>query len=353
MNAALQVPATHACAKCGGPSINHLDVDGTDCCDYCVGRVVEEIKNNPNLTKHECRVMLLQDDELYAACRTNQVRATKPQMAALHEVLIRIVKEIAPCTVRQVFYQATIRGAVEKAEAGYDRVQRALVILRRSGRIGYSKITDNTRWQIKPSTYDGPQEALEEAAREYRRAVWGDVDAYIEMWIEKDALAGVVSPITRAADVALMVARGYSSLSFLHSSAEDIKDCGKPAYIYQLGDFDPSGQDAARHIEQTLREFAPEAEIHFERLAVLPWQIKEWELPTRPTKQSDSRARKFGHKESVELDSIHPQQLREIVAGAISRHLPVGHLNRLKAKEESDRQALRAIAMDGGDGTAA
>jgi hypothetical protein len=108
------------------------------------------------------------DDELYAACRTNGVRATKRQMEALHEALVRIVKEIAPCTVRQVFYQATVRSVVDKTEAGYDRVQRALVVLRRNGRIGYRQITDNTRWQIKPTTYTGLQDALQETARLYR-----------------------------------------------------------------------------------------------------------------------------------------------------------------------------------------
>ena len=78
-----------------------------------------------------------------------------------------------------------------------------------------------------------------------------------------------------------------------------------PAYIYHLGDFDPSGLNAAREIEKTLREMAPEAEIHFERLAVTPEQIGIWSLPTRPTKTTDSRAKGFGDI-SVELDAIPP-----------------------------------------------
>lgn len=347
VSTAIQAPTVHACPRCGGPSINHLDVDDTDLCGRCFMGLVKSLDSETGyaLTKHEGWAARLEDGELYTACRTNEVRATKPQMAALHEILIRITTDIAPCTVRQVFYQATVRGAIDKTEAGYDRVQRALVQLRRTGRIPFRKITDNTRWQIKPTTYDGPKDALEDAAREYRRAVWGDVDAYVEIWIEKDALAGVVAPITGVADVALMVSRGYSSLTFLHSSAEDIADCGKPAYIYQLGDFDPSGQDAARHIEQTLRELAPRAEIHFERLAVLPQQIEEWRLPSRPTKTTDSRAKGFGYAESVELDSIHPDNLRGIVAGAISRHLPANHIKAIKAAEDSDRERLRLLAF--------
>lgn len=283
------------------------------------------------------------DREVYAACRTNGRRATQLQMAALYEALTRIVAEIKPCTVRQVFYQATVRGAVVKDESGYDRVQRALVELRRSGRVPYRSITDNTRWQIKPTTYDSLQDALESTAALYRRAVWADTDAYVEVWLEKDALAGVVQAVTAKYDVPLMVARGFSSLSFLHSAAEDIAALDKPAYIYHLGDRDPSGVCAAGKIEETLREFAPEAEIHFDQLAVLPWQITAWNLPTRPTKTSDSRSKTF-KGDSVELDAIHPKQLRQTVADAITQHLPSAQMEVLKIAEDSEREMLRSFA---------
>jgi hypothetical protein len=266
-------------------------------------------------------------------------------MAARNNALVQIVEQIHPCTVRQTFYQATIRGIVEKTEAGYDKVQRALVELRMSGRIPFRSITDNTRWQIKPTTYDSLSDALNETARLYRRAVWSDVDAYVEFWLEKDALAGVVKPITAKYDVPLMVARGFSSISFLHSAAEDINELDKPAYIYHLGDHDPSGVCAGHKIEQTLRRFAPVAEIHFERLAVLPDQIEALKLPTRPTKQTDSRARNF-RGDSVELDAIHPETLRVLVELNIKKHLPAHQMHVLAIAEQSERQMLRMFARD-------
>ena len=143
-----------------------------------------------------------------------------------------------------------------------------------------------------------------------------------------------------------MVARGYSSLSFLAASAEGITTIGKPAYIYHLGDYDPSGQDAARKIEETLRELAPDAEIHFERLAVTPQQIMWWGLPTRPTKTKDSRAKNFG-AESVELDAIPPDDLRTLVKDAIERHLPKWKLDALKEIEETEREAIAAFVRQG------
>jgi hypothetical protein len=123
-------------------------------------------------------------------------------------------------------------------------VQTDLVWLRRNGKLPYDWLADNTRWQRKPRSYNNISEALEQTAQFYRKNLWADADCYVEVWLEKDALAGVVFPVTAAFDVPLMVARGYASLSFLHSAAEYINSLDVPAYIYHFGDFDPSGVNA-------------------------------------------------------------------------------------------------------------
>ena len=107
-------------------------------------------------------------------------------------------------------------------------------------------LADATRWMRKPDTFGGIEEALDDCARYYRKALWRDAGAYAEIWLEKDALAGVIYPITDTYDVPLMVARGYASLSFLHSAAEAISERGVPVYIYHLGDFDPVASMPAR-----------------------------------------------------------------------------------------------------------
>jgi len=208
-----------------------------------------------------------------------------------------------------------VRSLVEKTEDGYRKVQTDLTLLRRSGELPYGWLADNTRWQRKPRTFDGVEAALQHTAAFYRKSLWTGADAYVEIWLEKDALAGVVWPITALYDVPLMVARGYASLSFLHSAAEAIGELDVPAYIYHLGDFDPSGVNAGDKIEETLRDMAPDAEIIFERIAVTPEQIAAWRLPTRPTKATDSRAKNFGDI-SVELDAIEPNRLRELARRA-------------------------------------
>jgi hypothetical protein len=164
----------------------------------------------------------------------------------------------------------------------------------------------------------------------------------VEVWLEKDALAGVVYPVTSMYDVPLMVARGYASLSFLHSAAEYINRLEVPTYIYHFGDFDPSGVNAGEKIEQTLIEMASDAEIHFKCIAVTPDQIRRWHLPTRPTTTTDSRAKAFGAY-SVELDAIEPDRLRDLVEQAIQRHLPAHQFRVLKEAEASERAFLRRL----------
>jgi hypothetical protein len=273
-------------------------------------------------------------------------RATKAEVERRRDSLLDIVAEMQPMTVRQVFYQAVVRDLIEKSDAGYKKIQTDLVLLRRDGELPYNWLADNTRWQRKPRTFDGVEDALQATAQLYRKALWANADAYVEVWLEKDALAGVVLPITAMYDVPLMVARGYASLSFLHSAAEHIATLDVPTYVYHFGDYDPSGVNAAERIEETLNELAPDAVIYFERVAVTPEQIEDWDLPTRPTKASDKRAKNFGDV-SVELDAIDPDTLRDLVRDAIEEHLPEDQFKVLKAAEESEREILAALAKRG------
>ena len=245
-----------------------------------------------------------------------------------------------PQTVRQVFYALTVRGVIKKAEIEYQRtVIRLLVDMREADEIPFSWIADNTRWQRKPATFVGLDACLNSTAKFYRRDLWAAMPVYVEVWCEKDALAGVLLEETSPYDVPLMVAKGYASISFLYGAAKAIEDKGKPAFIYHFGDLDPSGVDAARDIEAKLRRYAPGAEIHFERPAVTREQVEEWNLPTRPTKMTDTRAKKFVGS-SVELDAIPAAKLRQLVRQCIERHVNKQQLELLRIAETSEREIL-------------
>jgi hypothetical protein len=286
-------------------------------------------------------------DPFYVASdiKLKRSRRTKAEVTAVRNAILDILTDDNPQTVRQVFYALTVRGVIAKAEIEYQRtVIRLLVEMREAGQIPFEWIADNTRWMRKPSTFVGLEACLQNTSRFYRRDLWAAMPVYVEIWCEKDALAGVLMEETEVFDVPLMVARGYASLSFLHSAAMAIQAKDKPAYIYHFGDLDPSGVDAARDIEAKLRRYAPDAEIHFERPAVTRAQVDEWNLPTRPTKQADTRAKKFGSDTSVELDAIPARKLRELVRDVINRHVDQQQLEFLRAAEKSERELLTAWA---------
>jgi hypothetical protein len=246
-----------------------------------------------------------------------------------------------PMTVRQVFYRMSAAGVVPKTENGYRQVQYALVAMRQRGVIPYEWIADNTRWVRKPRTYSSLQDMLRESQALYRRALWSEQDAYVEVWLEKDALAGVVFPITEQWDVPLYVTRGYPSRTYLYNAAEALRGIRKPKFIYHFGDYDASGVDAARAIEQGLRQFG--ADFHFQRVAVTPEQVAEYGLQTRPAKRSDPRAARFG-AEAVELDAMPPAILRGLVAQCITRHIDWQALERLRVVEMAERATLADVA---------
>ncbi len=205
-------------------------------------------------------------------------------------------------------------------------------------------IADGTRLRLKPLTWSSTQAALQNTAKMYRRDLWIDQDVHVEIWTEKDAIRGVVYPVTEEFDVPLMISRGYSSETFLHDTAEEINAIGKDSVIYQLGDHDPSGVDAWRDIQRKPLGFVdPGINLVFERIAVTPEQIVSMSLPTRPTKQSDSRAAKFAG-ESVEVDAIPSTTLRALVREAIEQWIDPEQLRIARAAEESERKALEINA---------
>lgn len=281
--------------------------------------------------------------QTYRSRSTRRNRRSSAQMVAIEKAMLEILGEHKPQTVRQVFYQLVSRGVVDKTEREYKgTVIRVLSRMRRAGRLPFDWIADNTRWQRKPDSYSSLGDALEDMQRFYRRDVWREQADYVEVWCEKDALAGVIYDETAQWDVPLMVSRGYSSLSLLHGAAQTAAAKAKPCHIYYLGDYDPSGLDIARCIERDLRGFAKNAEICFHRVAVTPEQIQELHLPTRPTKKTDTRAKGF-QGQSVELDAIPSDTLRGIVRRCILGHIDEGTYENTRRVERAEIETLETF----------
>jgi hypothetical protein len=270
-------------------------------------------------------------------------------MAKLREAIYEVLDVDNPMTVRQVFYRLVALGIIDKTENDYkNAVGRVLLQLRREGEVPYRWVADNTRWMRKPSTWPSVEGMLEHTARTYRRDLWADQNVYVELWCEKDALAGVIMEETGPWDVPLMVTKGFSSETYLYEAAQAIIAEEKPAYLYYFGDHDPSGVMIDRSIRRHLARMAPEAEIHFQRVAVLPEQIRELRLPTRPTKKSGSHGRHFKGR-SVELDAIPAQQLRLMVRECIEQHVDQRAFEITKIAEGNERELLARLCEQLGD----
>ena len=301
------------------------------------------------------------------------MRRTKSQIDDIKTAIYKLCEQYQPMTVRQLFYALTVKGVIEKAESEYKNVVcRLTKEMRLAGELPWDWLADHTRWQHKPRTYGGISDCLEQSQAAYRRALWDPKtnSNYVEIWLEKDALTGVFYDVTSEYDVPLMPCRGYPSLSFLRSAATTIawrqkiltdkwimeKDevlvRTRPRLtIYYFGDFDPTGVDISRNIEDRIRSFLIEMDseysrdfhFYFKRVAINEDQIKDMDLQTRPTKQSDTRAKKFGHNVSVELDAIEPNKLRQMIRSCVLENIDEGELERVWQTEEAERKLLDQV----------
>ena len=274
--------------------------------------------------------------------KEKRVRRNGEQMKTVKDAIFKFAQEMRPVSVRQIFYNLTTQNIVDKTKNGYEQVVSISGKMREDGELPFSWISDATRWMRKPDTHDTLIDALEITKETYRKNLWANQSASVEIWLEKEALSGVVFPITARWDVPLMVTRGYPSKTFLYTSAEDL-NVDKTNYIYMLSDYDPSGVDLSRNTESTLRKYADEdCDITFERIAVTESQINEWELPSRPTKKSDVRSKTFTG-ESVELDAIPPDSLRGLVEDSITQHIDESSYLQLCEIESAERESLQAF----------
>jgi hypothetical protein len=120
---------------------------------------------------------------------------TKADVAAIRAAIIEILTADHPQTVRQIYYQLVVRGLVQKTEIEYSQtVSRLLTEMRLAGELEWSWIVDNSRRASVTRTFDNVADALNNSARYYRRSALRESDIYIEIWTEKDALAGILKP---------------------------------------------------------------------------------------------------------------------------------------------------------------
>lgn len=275
-------------------------------------------------------------------------RRTRERVETLDAQIIAVLSEDHPQSVRHVFYRMTdprLPEPVEKSDRGYRHVQDRCVKLRRSGAIPYGWIADMSRRGYYVNTFHGAGDFLRRMRGLYRADLWRDAALRCEVWVESRSIASVLIDDCDELAVALFPCGGFSSLSFVHSAAEEHNESGdnRPLVVLYVGDYDPAGVLIDQSLEREMRRHLSERiALIFVRVGINPEQIEVCDLPTKPRKASDRRSPHVAA--TVEAEAMPARILRGILRERIERMLPEGALTAAKVAEQSEREHIERMA---------
>lgn len=188
-------------------------------------------------------------------------------------------------TLRQLYYQFVARGIIANKQSEYNRLGSVVNDARLAGLMDWDMIEDRTRNLQDMPKWDTPQSLIEAAASQYRSDIWAEQEIRAEVWIEKEALVGVVEPICRELRIPYFACRGYGSQSELwragHRFRRHLKN-GQSVLVLHLGDHDPSGIDMTRDNTARLALFARSGRVEVRRLALNMDQVEQYFSATQP-----------------------------------------------------------------------
>ncbi|MFB6771101.1 hypothetical protein [Streptomyces sp. NPDC056337] len=251
-------------------------------------------------------------------------------------------------TLRQLYYQFVARGYIANKQTEYKRLGGIVNDARLAGLLDWDYIVDRTRNLRGLSHWDNPEAVIQSAAYGYRTERWANQPHRVEVWIEKDALVGVISQVCQRNDVNYFSCRGYTSQSELWGAARRMvryERAGQKPVIIHLGDHDPSGVDMTRDIEDRMALFG--ADVTVQRIALNMDQVEAHRPPPNPAKLTDSRAtayiREHG-RSSWELDALEPTMLDQLIEDEIWAWRDARLWDQETQAMERERTLLRGVA---------
>lgn len=264
---------------------------------------------------------------------------------AIRDAILELTGRYERMTVRGIFYALASAGVVEKDDTtGYRPVQRQVLALRRENLLPWSFVADGTRWIRQADMFTGPEDALHQMARMYRRDLWRAQAWRVEVWLEKDALADLIWPVADRWGVPLYVSRGCPSATYVYNAAADAQHIagttGRITQVLALYDHDAGGARAFRTVEKGFAKYCPRALV--ELVALDAEQVDAWQLPTRPAKAKDPEAKRWGAR-AVELDAIAPDVLLGTVDNAIAALVDERAWKIEQAVETEERGVLASL----------
>lgn len=251
-------------------------------------------------------------------------------------------------TLRQVYYQLVARGFIPNNERSYKNLGSLINDGRLAGLIDWYAIVDRTRNLRRNSHWENPESVIDSARYSYMLDRWENQPNYVEVWVEKDALIGIVSQICRELDVPHFSCRGYTSQSEMWSAAQRFirQNHRESRTIIHLGDHDPSGIDMTRDIQERMDMFG--ADVFVKRVALTMEQIEAYNPPPNPTKLSDARAKgyieEYGH-ECWELDALEPKVITSLIRDEVTALQDLDLLYEIEYREKEDKSNIKLISQ--------
>ena len=248
-------------------------------------------------------------------------------------------------TLRQLYYQLVTQNIITNEEKSYKNLGKLLSNARLAGLVDWEAIEDRVRVPRMPQQFDDLGDLVTTALSAYRLPRWNGQDVYAELWVEKDALSGVLAPLAREFHVPLLVNRGYSSQSAMYDSSKRFIDNAKrgKSILFYLGDHDPSGEDMVRDIQDRLDMFG--AEVSVEKLALTMKQVQQYNPPPNPAKHTDSRYAKYAAEhgnQSWEVDALSPDVLNRLIRTAFRQVIDMEKMDAILEQEKKDKVLLQA-----------
>ena len=249
-------------------------------------------------------------------------------------------------TLRQVYYQLVARGFIPNNERSYKNLGNLINDGRLAGLIDWNSIVDRTRFIRRNSHWSTPQSVINSARYSYMLDRSKDQPNYVEVWVEKDALIGIVSQVCKSLDVPHFSCRGYTSQSEMWGAAQRFiqQDERESRVIIHLGDHDPSGIDMTRDIQERLEMFGADVEV--KRVALTMNQINTFNPPPNPTKVTDARSSgyisRFGH-ECWELDALEPKVITQLIQNEVTALIDYSLFNAVADRERRDKDNIQMI----------
>lgn len=252
-------------------------------------------------------------------------------------------------TLRQLYYQFVSRGLIPNKDSEYKRLGSIVNDARLAGLIDWDSITDRTRNLRSLGHWERPGSIINSAAYSYHLNHWEGQTYRPEVWIEKDALVGVIQGVCNDLDVPYFSCRGYTSQSEMWAAAQRLDSYGgddQTPVIIHLGDHDPSGIDMSRDILDRLSMFLgylPDVK----RIALNMDQVLQYNPPPNPAKTTDSRYLSYIRlhgDESWELDALEPTVLATLIRETIESLRDDEIYNEVKGREDTEKALLTKAA---------